>query len=112
MNDALAVTRAAAAARDPQKATDALSALSRIVDRESQAGRLAASDERALRTAIARARDRVEIDVPAAAAPAAQPPPAAQPATPVPQGPPAGKGNDDEDDKPGKPGKRAKGEGR
>ncbi len=63
MNRALAATRAAAEARDSEKAIGALSALSDIVRRESQEGRLSAAEERALRTAIARARRRVELDV-------------------------------------------------
>lgn len=107
MNQAVAATRAAAAAHDEEKSMGALSALSGIVSREARAGHLSAADHRALRTAIARARRRVELEVKARAPQPTAPPPAAQEATPVPQDPPAKKGG-----KGGKGKGKGKGKGR
>ncbi len=107
MRSALAATRAAAAAHDPDKATGALRTLSDVVARESRAGRLSRADERALRAAIAQARRRVRLDVVAPPAPQPAAPPPAVP-VPVPQAPPAdkddkdeqqGEGKDEKDDK-------------
>lgn len=120
MNQALADTRAAADAHDKEKAIDALGALAGIVGRESRAGHLSAADERALRTGIAQARRRVELDVKAPQ----PPPPPPPPPQPIPQDPPAEKEDDEDEDedgddegdrqgKPDKPGKsRGKGKGR
>lgn len=104
MNQALVETRAAAAAHDTEKAIRALSVLSEIATHEAQAGRLSAAEQHALRTGIAQARRRVELDV-------IQPtPPPDQPA-PVPQGAPEQQGEaPDKDVKDNKQNKDARGD--
>ncbi|HVF80140.1 MAG TPA: hypothetical protein VNA28_17740 [Solirubrobacteraceae bacterium] len=93
MNQALVVTRAAADAQDKVKAVGALTALSSIVTREARAGHLSDAHERALRTGIAQARRRIELDVEASQpAPSVQPPPAKQQPAPVAPGPAKGRG--------------------
>lgn len=108
MNRALAATRAAAEAHDAEKAIGALSALSDIVRRESQEGRLSAADERALRTAITQARRRVELDV--NAPPPPTPPPTEQ-SMPTSPGATDEKGDEEDEDAAGeKEDKDAKGD--
>ena len=91
----LASVRAAALAHDQQQALDALTAMSRLVDRESRAKQLSQADQLALRTGIAQARRRVRLDVAASAPPPPPPPPTTvqQPApAPAPQAAPGEKG--------------------
>ena len=103
MNRALAATRAAAEAHDSEKAIGALSALLDIVRRESPEGRLSAAEEHALRTAIAQARRRVELDV-------KSPPPQPTPVQPVPVAPRAPEEKGDQEKKDAEGDKDAKGD--
>jgi len=81
MDDAVLAARTAAHAHDNVKSETALSTLADIIGRESRAGHLSAADARALRTGVAQARRRVQLDVvapaPAAAVASTPPPPAA-----------------------------------
>lgn len=78
----LVAVRTAAAGGDRRAAMQALAAFAAEVSRERSAGHLSASRYAALETAIARARDRIGVEVQPPV-----PPPVAAPAAP----PPAGK---------------------
>ncbi len=83
----LSDVRAAAEGGDEAEALRALSSFSRLVSREARAGNLSAAQARGLRTGIAQARKRIEVEVvaPAPAPPTSPPPlPAPDPA-PEPQ---------------------------
>jgi hypothetical protein len=85
LQQTIADARAAATAGDRSGALDALSTLSQLVAREAGAGHLSAPDAAALRTGVARARQRAsaEIALPAAAPAPVQSAPAPAPAPPA-----------------------------
>lgn len=87
----LSGVRAAAEDGDEAEALRALSSFSGLVGREARAGNLSAAQARGLRTGIAQARKRIEVEVvaPAPAPPTSPPPlPAPDPAPePTPEEP-------------------------
>ncbi len=82
----LSGVRAAAEDGDEAEALRALSSFSGLVGREARAGNLSAAQARGLRTGIAQARKRIEVEVGAPAPPTSPPPlPAPDPAPEQPE---------------------------